>query len=484
MSNPQRKSHPTLATLALSVSMATLATQAGAFQGFDDSTAFTLSDTTRGALVNLHAQLLDSAAITNLSGAPTHYDNSASVRIFLDGKFTDAFHFAARVKVSTDHTNRDIADHFYNPNEGIPYNKQSENKRTWDLFAANARYDIAPLGLLAGFDYLEAGPARRHHVIMRGENSFYRPWQDSSSRIYDPAPTPYFGYEFTLGPITYTQHAAKLFEKKNAGKYFHNHRLAMNLPFDITLGLSETALYGTTTEAPGTNPNADAEYATREMEWAYVIPFVPYVFEEHLLGDKDNISLAFDLSVKTIRNWELYAELLWDDMKSPTSMFDDSWWGNKWAATVGIARDDLHLGPVTLDWFTEYTRIEPWVYTHHKGGGYTYANYAQSLGSDLGPNSQEFHGELSAKWKFVKGTLIAGAIAKDTAFGGNIADIHGPEDRTDKKFLNDDSTIRYEELGGALAITPWYWATLKTSYTRFFGDYEGFRATLSGSIQF
>ena len=484
MSNPQRKSHPTLATLALSVSMATLATQAGAFQGFDDSTAFTLSDTTRGALVNLHAQLLDSAAITNLSGAPTHYDNSASVRIFLDGKFTDAFHFAARVKVSTDHTNRDIADHFYNPNEGIPYNKQSENKRTWDLFAANARYDIAPLGLLAGFDYLEAGPARRHHVIMRGENSFYRPWQDSSSRIYDPAPTPYFGYEFTLGPITYTQHAAKLFEKKNAGKYFHNHRLAMNLPFDITLGLSETALYGTTTEAPGTNPNADAEYSTREMEWAYVIPFVPYVFEEHLLGDQDNISLAFDLSVKTIPNWEIYAELLWDDMKSPTSMFDDSWWGNKWATTVGLARDNLKLGPVMLDWFAEYTRIEPWVYTHHKGGGYTYANYAQSLGSDLGPNAQEIHSELGATWKFVKGTLIAGAVAKDTAFGGNIADIHGPEDRIDKKFLNDDTTIRYEELGGALAITPWYWATLKTSYTRFFGDYEGFRTTLSGSVQF
>ena len=467
------------ASLALS-----LASQALAFEGFDDSTAFTLADSSRGAAVNIHAQLIDSAAITNLSGAPTHYDNSASVRIFLDGKFTDAFNFAARVKVSTDHTNRDIADHFYNPNEGIPYNKQSDNKRTWDIFAANARYDIAPLGLLAGFDYLEAGPARRHHVIMRGERSFYRPWQDSSSRIYDPAPTPYFGYEFTLGPLTYTQHAAKLYEKKGAGKYFHNHRLAMNLPFDITFGLSETALYGTTTEDPGTNPNADAEYASREMEWAYVIPFVPYVFEEHLLGDQDNISLAFDLSVKTIRNWEFYAELLWDDMKSPTSMFDDSWWGNKWAATVGLARDNLKLGPVMLDWFAEYTRIEPWVYTHHKGGGYTYANYAQSLGSDLGPNAQEIHSELSASWKFVKGTLIAGAVAKDTAFGGNIADIHGPEDRTDKKFLNDDSSIRYEELGGALAITPWYWATLKTSYTRFFGDYEGFRATLSGSIQF
>ena len=119
-------------TLAISI---TLATQAFAYQGFEDSTAFTLADTSRGALVNIHAQLFDSATVTNLTNAPTHYDNSASVRLFLDGKFTDAFKFEAFVKVNTDHTNREIIDHFYNPNEGLPYNKQSENRRTWDQFA-------------------------------------------------------------------------------------------------------------------------------------------------------------------------------------------------------------------------------------------------------------------------------------------------------------------------------------------------------------
>lgn len=461
-----------------------LAGSAQAHLGFKDSTGFTLTDSSRKAFVNIHAQLLDSAAITNLENAPTHYDNSASIRLFLDGQFTDKFNFAAKVKVNTDHTNRDIADHFYNPNEGIPFNKQSENKRTWDLFAANASYQLSPLKLDAGFDYLELGPARRHHVILRGEKNIYRPWQDSCSRIYDTAPTPYFGYKFSLGPVTYTQHAARLFEKKGFGKYFHNHRLEFALPFDIALGLSETSLYGSTTENAGTNPNIDADSSGREMEWAYVIPFVPYVFEEHLLGDQDNISMAFDLSVKTIPHWEFYAELLWDDMKSPTSMFDDSWWGNKWAATIGIARDDMRIGPVSLDWFTEYTRIEPWVYTHHKGGGYTYASYAQSLGSDLGPNAQEIHGELSATWKFIKATLQAGSVAKDTALGGQISHIHGPTDPIDKKFLNDNTTLRYKELGGSISFTPWYWISFRTSYTRFLGDYEGYRATATGSIQF
>ena len=441
------------------------------------------SDSTHDKELNINAQLLDSIAITNLSNAKTHYDNSTSIRFFANGKFTDAFHFNARAKINTDYTNRHINPNFYNPDEGLPYNKQSEKKRTWDLFGANVSYSLKPVELLAGFDYLEWGPARRNHVILRGERNVYRPWQDSSSRISDAAPTPYFGYQFTLGPIEYTQYATKIYEKKNFGKYFHAHRLNLNLPKDITFGISETSLYGTTIEAAGSNPNKDSDSTGREFEWAYVIPFIPYVFQEHLQGDQDNISLAFDLSVKTLPNWEFYAELLWDDMKSPTSMFDDSWWGNKWATTLGVARDNIVLGPANLGWMFEYTRIEPWVYTHHKGRSYTYASYAQSLGSDLGPNSQEVHTEVSAAYKFLQATLFFGAVAKDTAFGGNINDLHTPESATDKKFLSKKTTVRYKELGFNLEAKPWDWFSFRCSYTRFFGDFKGYRTYAVGSLQ-
>ena len=459
---------------------------------FAQGSHITFTDSTRHHQVNIGAQLVDSLAITNLTNAPTHYDNSASVRLFLNGHFTERFLFNASVKVSTDHTNKEIYDNFYNPSEGIPYNKQSDNKRTWDIFTASASYDLDAVRMLAGFNYLSMGPARRNHVILRGEQSIYRPWQDSTSRIYEPAPTPYFGYQFELGPIVYSQYAMKLFEKKNFGKYMHVHRLDLSLPKNITLGLSETALYGSTTEEYP-NPNEDADSTDREFEWGYVIPFIPYVFQEHLQGDQDNISLAFDLSVKTIPDWEFYGELLWDDMKSPTSMFDDGWWGNKWATSVGVARDNLKLGSTLWNWYLEYTRVEPWVYTHHKGGGYTYRSYSQSLGTDLGPNSQEVYSEVSGQYKvesgflkdaLFKGTLHASAVAKDTAFGGNITDMHTPESATDKKFLNDKTTRHYVELGGKIEIKPWDWMTFRTGYDRYFGDYEGFRAMVGGSFQY
>jgi hypothetical protein len=81
-----------------------------------------------------------------------------SVRLFLDGQFTSALHFDARVKVSTDYTNRDIAFNYYTPIEGIPFNKQSENKRTWDIFAANVNYQLKPVLLMAGFDTSNGAP--------------------------------------------------------------------------------------------------------------------------------------------------------------------------------------------------------------------------------------------------------------------------------------------------------------------------------------
>lgn len=470
--------------MLLSIFVGLLATEGlAAKKGEPAVTHISFADSAKNHLVNIRAQISDSVLVTNLANAPTHYDNAMFVRLFLDGHFTQAFHFDARVMVSNDYTNRYINDNFYHPSEGLPYNKQSETRRTWDQFSAKIDYQLKPVTLLAGFDYLEFGPARYNHVILRGNRSIDRPWQDTTSRIWRPAPTPYFGYRFEIGPIEYSQYAAKLFEKKNKGKYMHAHRLDLHLPFNITLGLSETALYGSTTEPAHTNPNADADSTDRDFEWNYVLPFIMYNFQEHIQGDQDNISLAFDLSVRTLPHWEFYGELLWDDMKTPTSMFDDSWWGNKWAATVGIARDSLYVGPVKLDMFTEYTRIEPWVYTHHKGGGYTYASYSQNLGSDLGPNSQEFHAELSATYKFINATLFAGNVAKDTAFGGNITDIHGPEDAINKVFLNEETTLRYTELGARLEITPWHWMSFRAGYTRYFGDYEGYRASASGSLQ-
>ena len=78
---------------------------------FAQGSHIVFTDSARHHQVNIGAQLVDSLAITNLTNAPTHYDNSASVRLFLNGHFTERFLFNASVKVSTDHTNKEIYTH-------------------------------------------------------------------------------------------------------------------------------------------------------------------------------------------------------------------------------------------------------------------------------------------------------------------------------------------------------------------------------------
>ena len=65
------------------------------------------------------------------------------------------------------------------------------------------------------------------------------------------------------------------------------------------MGFGETIVYGSTEEAAGTNPNRDARQLRPPFRRVYAMPFVPYVFAQHYLGDLDNTGLSFNISVKT-----------------------------------------------------------------------------------------------------------------------------------------------------------------------------------------
>lgn len=440
--------------------------------------AFT--DSTNTKQLYARFSIIDSLRGTNYKNSSVYYDNSVILKLSILGQLSPSFRFKSHYELISDHTNRFIDINNFNPSDGVSYTKESENSKGWNRFLVSLEYDL-PFGtLLLGSDYLQLGVAKRNPVILRGSNHVYRPWMDTTSYIFEPVSTPYFGYEFEIGPLTYTQYAAKLYHKKNTGKYMNAHRLQMDFPFDIELGVSEIIIYGSTTENNNTNPNPDADSTDRSFEWVYAIPFIPYLFAEPLLGDLDNNALAFDLRVKTLKNWEFYAELFFDDLSNPLSMFDDSWWGNKWAASIGFEASDFCISSVCFSFNTEYTRVEPWVYTHHKGGGYTYSSYGSSLGTDLGPNSQEIYTRLDAKWKWLQLSLEASSVDQDTAYGGNLNDIHTPLSETDKNFLADKTTIEYTELKFSILLTPWDFIWTHIGYSFYLGEYKGSR--LDGAI--
>ncbi len=126
-------------------------------------------------------------------------------------------------------------------------------------------------------------------------------------------------------------------------------------------------------------------YGNRNVELAYLNPIMPYHVAEHHLGDKDNNNLFFDLNVTLIPCVKAYAELFVDDMNSSKNPF--KYFGTKlgflagahWVNPLGLDNSDFRL---------EYTRIDPYVYTHWDSMN-IYTNYDNVIGNWMGPDADD-----------------------------------------------------------------------------------------------
>lgn len=129
-----------------------------------------------------------------------------------------------------------------------------------------------------------------------------------------------------------------------------------------------------------------SEVLLSQKEWPKlaILPFVP-LFAEKGQGveDENNGNLAVDFNWRVIPTAKIYGEFMVDDFESPQTLLNDHW-KSKWAATLG-ANYSKQLNAGSWGVLGEWTRIEPWVYSHHRPGGPRYSNKSISLGSDLGP---------------------------------------------------------------------------------------------------
>ncbi len=169
----------------------------------------------------------------------------------------------------------------------------------------------------------------------------------------------------------------------------------------------------------------------------YAIPVVPFIFSEHYYGDMDNNNMGIDIT-GYIKNFKVYGNFFIDDMYSPTSFFDDSWWGNKWATTIGASYTTKigKKGYYVLG-ASEYTRVMPWVYTHHLDSGILrYTHYGKELGVEHGSDSDR----INAMIEYGRiGKFSMNATVKKTRKGPvNTFRIHDSEiDGTDREFLEE-----------------------------------------------
>jgi len=320
--------------------------------------------------------------------------------------------FYAGVEVWTDYNSTPYGPSSYQPYDGVPYNLYgragSSSWRSSDMPRGGLVFVTERLTLETALDHLRMGPAVYSPLALSGQ----------------PPPVVYLRGRMDLKLLEYSHLFGLLRSQKDKPKYLYLHRIDIPIRrLFLNIGISEIVTTGSTTDqvVDSTRP-VYYPPMERDWEWLYMLPFIPFAFSEHYLGDRDNSALVFDLNLNWPRAMRWYAELYLDDITAPWTIFSDDW-GNKWALTAGVQ----YFGRLLRRDFTatlEYCRVEPWVYTHFYGGSHNLTHYGEPLGAPLGPNSDALRAvcEMAVAPRHSVG-ITFGNFRKNRNRGGTITDV-------------------------------------------------------------
>lgn len=294
----------------------------------------------------------------------------------------------------------------------VNFNPSSSNVYSLE---ANAYVVIQPKWLRVQFgkDYLSFGPARHSNVFL-SDNAppFDHLRVDASFRRLKVT--------YLHGWLRSTDRPFNDAGKTSDRKFLVAHRLEFRVLPWLFLAGNESVIYG-----------------GRAIEAAYLNPLMVYHIAEQYLGDKDNNTIAFDVTAFPWRRIKLYSALFLDDFTSSRNPF--RYWKQTWAFQAGL----LWVQPFQIrdtDFRFEYSRIEPYVYTH-KWGLINYTHFDQSLGSFLPPNSDSYFSEI--KYRFSRRIQMRGSYElirhgrgdlETFGYADGFVDAGNPG-KQDKKFL-------------------------------------------------
>jgi hypothetical protein len=177
----------------------------------------------------------------------------------------------------------------------------------------------------------------------------------------------------TQGTLTlpYTFDSTSFFDEPVAAdKYFAAHRFGFSFPGVLDFGFQEMYIY-----------------SNRSVDLAYLNPLVMMESVQRARGERDNGFWTFDASTKFIRGLEIRGTLLFDDIHIP-GLFTNEW-DDRYAFQLSMFWADP-FGLSNINVMTEYTRIEPWVFSHGRSRDNSYTNSGALLGPAIGPNADSW----------------------------------------------------------------------------------------------
>ncbi|WP_207895807.1 hypothetical protein [Hymenobacter gummosus] len=165
-----------------------------------------------------------------------------------------------------------------------------------------------------------------------------------------------------------------LFQKK----YLALHHLSYDITPGLNVGVFESTMFGRGKEG---------------FELQYLNPLIFYRAVEQAIGSNDNALLGADFRWNIKRRFQLYGQVVLDELKVSEVRAGNGWWANKQAFQLGGKYIDV-FGLPNLDLQLEYNYIRPYTY-QHEDLYRAYEHYGQPLAHPNGANLRELFGQLS-----------------------------------------------------------------------------------------
>lgn len=223
-------------------------------------------------------------------------------------------------------------------------------------------------------------------------------------------------------------------------------------------------------------------YSGRGIEIAYLNPFTFLKSVEHSLHDRDKAALGFAFEYNFLPNVQILGTWMLEDLIF--SNIGKSNWSNKTAWNIGL----LYSSPFSTDFGIEYTRVEPYMFTHFNNFN-NRTNDGRLIGTYLYPNSDEIAFVIKS-YSFGRYPLTfrlsyqrhgdnevdsTGNVIRNV--GGDFDFVHRPTDSYTVKFLdgvrNDQFTAQFQ----------WGFEIIRNFNFQLLGEYRK-RQGQKGSIVF
>ena len=215
-------------------------------------------------------------------------------------------------------------------------------------------------------------------------------------------------------------------------KYMATHYLAYKPTKKFEIGLFETVIFD----------------RQNQFELQYLNPIILYRVIESGLGSPDNVLLGINSNYTFGGHFQLYGQLVLDELKLDELKAGTGWWANKFGYQLGLkyynALDIDHL-----DLQVEYNTVRPYTYTHGvelpgfpEFSNASYSHQSQPLAHPLGANFKEILASAKYQWSdklYFQGRAMISKYGEDgvgDTLGNNILIFSG-KDNVNMEFGNE-----------------------------------------------